>query len=164
MGSGRDLADTERAGVAARLRHRGDQGYACWGREVNAPVEYFKGARIGDTGRRVALHGATWRVCVYVEGHKQGQECLRPLTSTERGHDMTASRRKISTDALYMTARGLADMGEDYGWSVYHKGYTVPPNEQSRLRREDDNFTAWYEAYLAAVRTYKQATGEDWRY
>ncbi len=49
--------------------------------DAQGPAEYFRGDRIRDTGRTVDMYGATWRVCEYVEGHRQGQECLRPVGS-----------------------------------------------------------------------------------
>jgi hypothetical protein len=64
----------------------------------------------------------------------------------------------LSEGALNETARALADRGEDYGWNVYRRGNRVNP------RALDEGAEHWLEAFRAAVRAYKQATGEDWRY
>lgn len=48
--------------------------------------EYFKGARIIDTGAREDHYGATWRVCKWVEGHRAGDVCLRPMREDRRDY------------------------------------------------------------------------------
>jgi len=70
----------------------------------------------------------------------------------------------LSHEALHVTCRALADMGEDYGWHVYYRGYTIPEHEERRMLEQDENAAAWLEAFRAASAAYQQATGEAWRY
>ncbi len=70
----------------------------------------------------------------------------------------------LSRDALYETARALADRGQDYGVSVYYDGSDISPERHSQLVREDPNFASWYEAFQHVLVAYHDATGEDWSY
>ncbi len=70
----------------------------------------------------------------------------------------------LSRDALYETARALADRGEDYGWNVYHLGPKIDPAEAQKLEEMDPNFASWAEAFNASLVAYRNGTGEDWVY
>lgn len=53
-------------------------GTDTWG-NLDQPIEWFKGDRIQCTGGHIAQAGALWSVWRYIEGHKKGQDCLRPF-------------------------------------------------------------------------------------
>lgn len=68
----------------------------------------------------------------------------------------------LSQAALYETARALADRGEDYGWSAYYSGNLIPPDRAKQIIAEGGE--GWLEAFRAAVKTYRDATGGEWSY
>lgn len=68
----------------------------------------------------------------------------------------------LSRDALYEICRSLADRGEDYGWNVYLKGTSIPPPVVKYIVR--DGGAGWLEAFRAALKAYRKATGEGWAY
>lgn len=45
---------------------------------VESMPETHRGFAIVDTGERVKLHGATWRVCEWLEGPNAGEQLVRP--------------------------------------------------------------------------------------
>lgn len=70
----------------------------------------------------------------------------------------------LSEAALYETCRALADRGEDYGWYVYGKGFTIPAAGRRRMISDDDNAQGWLDAFDAALAAFEAGTGEGWRY
>jgi len=68
----------------------------------------------------------------------------------------------VTEDALYETARALADRGVDYGWDVYRNGVGIPPDAESHIAEEGG--AGWLEAFGAAIDAYRAGTGKDWQY
>jgi hypothetical protein len=80
---------------------------------------------------------------------------------TKKGTTFTLSVGSV--DAMYEIVRSIADRGEDYGWNVYNRGYTIPPTSARKIREEYEG-AGWLEAYRAAQTAFRAATGESWRY
>jgi hypothetical protein len=71
---------------------------------------------------------------------------------------------EMSRPVLEVVCRAVADRGEDYGWSVYRRGYEIPAGERERLIAFDENAADWLAAWDAVSAAYAQAEGEPWRY
>lgn len=68
----------------------------------------------------------------------------------------------LSKDALYETARSLADRGEDYGWNAYYQGNRIPPASARKIVEQGGD--AWLEAFRAVIAEYRRVAGEAWSY
>lgn len=76
----------------------------------------------------------------------------------------TTATLTMSTDALDVVCRALADRGEDYGWSVYRRGGEIPAADRGWIIADDDSASAWLEAWDVASKSYHLQTGSRWNY
>ena len=77
---------------------------------------------------------------------------------------VTSVTLTMSVDALDHLTRALADRGIDYGWDVYHKGTKIPASAAKQIVEDDEYAAGWLEAFRVALKAYRTATGEGWRY
>ncbi len=70
----------------------------------------------------------------------------------------------LSTSALDIVCRSLADHGEDFGWNVYYKGNEITATDRERMVEADENSTAWLEAWDVMTAAYTKSTGDRWYY